>query len=61
MSPAWLGNVGRFFSSLFSFEALASLCAGEFAPQRSPHLYMKPTTACLQARPSVMWTFTGDD
>lgn len=32
MSLAWLGNVGSFLSSLFSFEALASFCAGEFAP-----------------------------
>lgn len=32
MSPAWLGSVGSFLSSLFSFEALASFCAGEFAP-----------------------------
>lgn len=32
VSPAWLENAGSFFSSLFSFEALASLYAGEFAP-----------------------------
>lgn len=61
VSPAWLGNAGSFLLPLFSIEAMASLCVGEFAQQRSSHLSVKSPTACLQTGPGVMWTFTGDD